>query len=182
MTVTDVATAVGIKASVPPIGAGVEEGAGNILHVFGADVASPVVDVSVLGVSQVAPEATFAHPRAAVFLWARLLDARGANKNAAAGNVLWLGEIRLKLAIPNRRKRQSETRSVGPANRINLVVLVIEHRGHAKLAHVAGAFGGAALIACARQRRQQQTGEDRNDGDNDEQFNQSKTSSSAIVL
>src|SRR5262245_46592259 len=96
VTVTDVATAVGIKASVPPIRVGVEESAGNILHLFGAHVASPIVDVSVLGVSQVTPEAAFAHPRAAAFLWARLLDARGANKNAAAGNVRWLGQIRLE--------------------------------------------------------------------------------------
>ena len=58
------------------------------------------------------------------------------------------------------------------AGKMVIAIVSVDKHGEAKLAHVAGAANAARVFLRLAQCRQEQRGEDRDNGNNDEQFNQ----------
>src|SRR5206468_4253893 len=65
------------------------------------------------------------------------LQARRADKHAPAGLVGLTAQVRLQLTIPDREERPGEAVRRRPADRIDLIILVVHHRRHGELPEVA---------------------------------------------
>src|SRR5256885_15676136 len=97
-----------------------------------ANVPAAVVDVAVLSIGEESPKAPLTK-RACALIRLRFLQTRRADKHTTARLVGLAAQVRLQLAIPDREQRPVETVRRRPADRINLMILVVHHRRQGEL-------------------------------------------------
>lgn len=165
-----------IQTGIPAIRVGVEDRVDRVRQIPRTDRIDSVVNISVLRVSEVASKTARAQCVANSFLRLGFLHAGRTNKNPAACDRSLLAEVRLKLPVPNGRKASGRNRQgTGPADRVHPVIVIIQGGGHDQLAEMALADGGPALIARPGERRQQQAGQNGNDGHHDKELDEGET-------